>query len=74
MPMRAAYSEFGRRPGKNRKGQHWLKFILNANKVTSALDIILSNKQYTVDSEIFARILFSRIALKDILVMRKICD
>ena len=29
---------------------------------------------YTVDSEILARILFSRIALKDILVMWKIRD
>ena len=31
-------------------------------------------KHYTVDSEIFARILFSRIVLKDILVMREIRD
>ena len=31
-------------------------------------------RKHTVDSEIFARILFSRIALKDILVMRKIRD
>ena len=52
----------------------WSQVDQSYNEPLYSPYLILNDNQSTVDLEIFAKILFSRIALKDTLVMWKIRD